>query len=420
MLKPLETIAKERARNAVDSGKWLRSIVDEKFKSASSKASSHCSGGGDKKEERRKKATSGGKSGGGSQGRETKTRSTKKKYNQTKVQRDNYESEEEERSGELVLVSLEDVESILGKDEDLADIDQLVRELAENFQPKLNGLAFSLAREFAETRKKANNDISEIEERLNMLVSSIRIFDKGIRLLDKSCQQSLAKYLIKTVAVDFVNEIFKLAAQQNVVQLPSALTTETRRKILDEFPNDVKEPLSNVLSANTIEEFLYSVEPAMTACCLVLRKFDKKKERPLVLAHRQALLEQLGQTLDPAVALHLVTSILFTAATHSALHMSGRHVASILAFLQSHLEPSAVLALSQYHGTSDSILFIFAYRIFCIFGTFFPDRVLEFLSSSNDRATKQETQTILDNELDNIKDIANNFNHHLKSRKINQ
>ncbi|XP_043279761.1 E3 UFM1-protein ligase 1 homolog [Venturia canescens] len=398
LIKLLEAIAEKHAKEAVDSGKWLQTVAENKLKMTRT-SSSIIDCKADRKEERRKKASS-GKAGGGSQGRETKTRSTKKKYNQSKNHDNDSEDENTKNNTktELVLVTLEEIKNELGKDENLADMGSLIDDLADYLQPRLNKLALSYAEKLAQTTKN-NNNLSEIEERLNMLATNIRIFDKAIKLLDKHTQSSLAKYLMKTLAVDFATDIFKLAAQQNLLQCPSNITTEARIKMLTEFPNDVKEALGNLhrtIVANSTEEFLNSIEPAMAACCLVLKKFDKKKERPVVLGHRQALLEQLRETSDPALALHLVTSVLFTASTQSALHMSGRHVSSVLSFLRSHLETTTVSELSQYH-----------------------DRVLEFLSST-DEESKEETRKILENDLAKIKDIAKNFKNHLKSDKIHE
>jgi len=95
---------------------------------------------------------------------------------------------------------------------------------------------------------------------------------------------------------------------------------------------------------------LNSVDGAMAACCLVLKKYDKKKERPQVHAHREALWEELKATQDPALTLLLVRSVLFTAVTQNALHMSGRHVTTVLTFLQQQLESNTMSTLSRYHG----------------------------------------------------------------------
>lgn len=350
--KSLEIVAEQKAKEIVASGKWIQYIAESKLKPKSldliteNKMS--------KKEERRKKAAI-GKAGGGSQGRETKTKSTKKKYLQGKTQEN--ESDEEELSqtivgrAEITLISTEDIKTEIAKDENVSVIEELADELAHYLQPKLNKLALSLTEQLAQTNKTTN--LSEVEERLNVLITNVRIFDKGVKQLDKADQTSLTKYLLKSLGLDFVTRIFKLAAQQNMLQVAENLTTEARQKLLQELPADVKEPLTSAHRAvmgDTVEDFLNTVDGAMAACCLVLKKYDKKKERPQVLAHREALLEELNATQDPALALHLVTSVLFTAVTQNALHMSGRHVSAILTFLRKHLEPDTMSTLSQYHG----------------------------------------------------------------------
>lgn len=350
--KPFEAIAEVKAKAAVESGKWLQHVAENKIKLASTKLVDNNKV--DRKDERRKKASS-GKAGGGNQGRETKTKSTKKKYNQGKNQ--DYDSDDDKPSkitdkSELILFTTDDLRKELSKDVNLTDIEDLVEQLTDYFQPKLNKLSLSIAEQIAQMTK--TNNLGEVEERLNMLITNIRIFEKGIKSIsNKESLLSLSKYLMKTLGQDFINELFKLAAQQNVMQCPNNLTTEARQKMLLDLPEDVKKPLDNAHKAvvkGSVEDLLTSVDAAMNACCLVLRKFDKKREKALVLGHRQALLEQLNETQDSALALHLTTSVLFTAATQNALHMSGRHVSSVLMFLQPHLIVPTATKLSQYHG----------------------------------------------------------------------
>ncbi|XP_011644685.1 E3 UFM1-protein ligase 1 homolog [Pogonomyrmex barbatus] len=398
LTKSLESTAEQKARDMVASGKWIQSVAENKLKSKSvdliieSKTS--------KKEERRKKATI-GKAGGGSQGRETKTKSTKKKYLQGKTQENDSDEDEIKQTatgkGEIILISVEDVKVEVMKDENVSVIEEMADELAYYLQPRLNKSALSLAEQLAQSNKTTN--LSEIGERLNVLITNIRIFDKGIKHLDKADQVSLTKYLLKSLGLDFVTSIFKLAAQQNMLQVPENLTTETRQKLLLELPADVKESLATThktVMGDSVEDFLNSVDAAMAACCLVLKKYDKKKERPQVLAHREALLEELNATQDPALALHLVTSILFTAVTQNALHMSGRHVTTVLAFLQKQLEPNTMLILSKYH-----------------------DLVLNLLSASDEDA-KMEASRALEEGLTNIKNIANDFKTHTQHVKIDK
>lgn len=343
--KSLEPLAEKLAKDAIDSGKYLQSVAENKLKGKVEEAKF------DKKAERRKKAA-GGKAGGGTQGRETKTKSTKNKY-LSRNEGDNDFDEGSKSVGkvDLELVSIEFLEDQLKKDENLTDIDGLVSEIAVYLQPTLNKHAISVADQLSQ--KNSTMNLNEIEDRLNVLASNIRIFDKGIKILDKSSQPPLFKYLIKSLATDYVNDIFKVAAQQNNVQCLNVLTTESRPKLLAELPNDVKEPLGALhksLTGNTLDEFIAACEPAMSACCLVMKKFDKKKERPMVLAHRESLLQQLNATYDPALALHIAVDVLFTVSTQNALHMSGRHVSTILSFIQPYLEKEACDKLSSYHG----------------------------------------------------------------------
>jgi len=72
--------------------------------------------------------------------------------------------------------------------------------------------------------------------------------------------------------------------------------------------------------------------------------------RPQLLGHRQALLEQLTSSEDPALVLHLTSLILFQAVSQTMLHASGRFVSHILTYLQSHVTAEVFNALQQYHG----------------------------------------------------------------------
>ncbi|XP_043593516.1 E3 UFM1-protein ligase 1 homolog [Bombus pyrosoma] len=395
--KSFEPMADAKAREAVATGQWFQTIAENRIKSKS--ADLIFENKGNKKEERRKKATT-GKAGGGMQGRETKTKSTKKKYLQGKNR--DPESDDENikipsTKIELKIVSLEDIQNEIAKDDNLAVIDDLVDELASYLEQKVNNYAISIAEQLAQNNKTTN--LSEIEERLNVLVTNIKIFDKGIKHIDKADQAALTKYLLKSLGTDFVNEIFKLAAQQSMLQFSDNITTETRQKMLLDLPEDVKEPLTNIhksIAGNSIDDFLNFIDAAMAICCLVLKKYDKRKERPFILGHKEALLEELNATQDPALALHLVTSILFTAATQSVLHMSGRHVATVLSFLQKQLQLSTMEILFKYH-----------------------DMVLKSLTSSSEEV-KLNTQKELEAGLVEIKNIANNYKQHLKSDKIQE
>ncbi|KAK1135631.1 hypothetical protein K0M31_000219 [Melipona bicolor] len=394
--KSFEAIAEAKAKEAVASGQWFQTIAENRIKSKS--ADLIFESKGNKKEERRKKVTTTSKTSGSTQGRETKTK-FKKKYLQKN--RDTESDDENTKvlstKIELKLISLQDIKNEIAKDDNLSVIDNLVDELALYLEQKVNNYAISIAEQLAQNNKTTN--LSEVEERLNILVTNIKIFDKGIKHIDKTDQPAFTKYLLKSLVTDFVNELFKLAAQQNILQFPENITKETRQKMLLDLPGDVKEPLTNIhksISGNSIDDFLNFVDAAMASCCLVLKKYDKKKERPFILGHKEALLEEINTTQDPALALHLMTSILFTAATQNVIHMSGRHVSTVLSFLQTQLQLSTMETLSKYH-----------------------DIVLKSLTSP-DEETKLGIQKELQTGLEEIKNIANNYKQHLKSDKTQE
>lgn len=234
LYKKLESLAENKAKELVESGKWLQSIAESKLKKPIEISDNKT----DRKTERRKKAI-GGKTGGGTQGRETKTKSTKKKYQQGKSQ--DLDSDEENTKVSktaLVLMTLEEIRKELVKDPNL-DIDDLVDELAAYLQLLLNKHVTQVAEQLMQ--KSSNTNLSEIEDRLNMITVNLRVFDKGIKNLEKSAQTSMVKYLLKTLGLDLVTDIFKLATQQNVTQCPNNLTTEARQKLLQEFPKGNKD-----------------------------------------------------------------------------------------------------------------------------------------------------------------------------------
>lgn len=142
LTKSLETVAEQKAREMVASGKWIQSIAENRVKSKSADLTAESKGS--RKEERRKKAAI-GKAGGGSQGRETKTKSTKKKYLQGKTQ-DNESDEDETRQitvgkDEITLISIQDVKAEIMKDENISVIEEFADELAHRLQQKLNKFA---------------------------------------------------------------------------------------------------------------------------------------------------------------------------------------------------------------------------------------------------------------------------------------
>lgn len=101
----------------------------------------------------------------------------------------------------------------------------------------------------------------------------------------------------------------------------------------------------------TLEEFSEAVEVALKACSMIVKKVDKKKDRSLILEHKHKLCQQLHETADHALTLHLVVLIVFTTLTGNIIHASGKFVSQIYThlLLQGNVADQ-IVSLTKYHG----------------------------------------------------------------------
>lgn len=310
----------------------------------------------DKKEERRKKATV-GKSGGGAQGRETKTKSTKKvkgaqvKYSDTEII-------DNENKKVLELVTYKDLEAIIGNKLDDEGLSECADDVINYILPKINQEALDIAQTLYTTtvadqtanRRQTHN---ELQNKLNILIGDIRLFEKGIKCLPPDAQPALYKYLLKSLCTDIVNEILNyLALETNQNVTTDNFNNDQRLKFVNELPAEYKNsllPLLKSLSESNIDEFMLTVEEALKSCSMIIKKIDKKKDRSTILNHKHKLLEELNKCSDLALVLHLALMVVFTTATQCMLHVSGRHLHQILLFLKQYLVPEHFTEFNTYH-----------------------------------------------------------------------
>nr|CAG4649135.1 EOG090X0267 [Scapholeberis mucronata]SVE93481.1 EOG090X0267 [Scapholeberis mucronata] len=292
----------------VTSGAYLQAQADQRNAKTKSIKSDKVSDKKDKKEERRKKANE-GKVGGGVQGRETKTRSTKKKY--LKGRNDSDDENDEEFSttvstaAELEFMSIEDISKMLRKQADFTDA----------------------ADEFVDDGEKALQHFASLD-----------------------LQQQLSRHLLKTCGSELINELVCYVAQDSSsANDPAELSVDSRQKLINGLPQQLRTPLQALhkatLGAN-VPEFLSEVETALSACDVVLRKVDKKKEKSAAGQQRTALIEQLNSASDAALVLHVASLLLFHTVTQTVLNASGRFVPQIITFLQPHLPEASADLLS--------------------------------------------------------------------------
>uniref|UniRef100_A0A673JL77 E3 UFM1-protein ligase 1 n=1 Tax=Sinocyclocheilus rhinocerous TaxID=307959 RepID=A0A673JL77_9TELE len=201
------------------------------------------------------------------------------------------------------------------------------------------------------SRKK---NMKDLQEEITNLYNNIRLFEKGTKLFSDETQATIAKHVLKTVCTDATNVLLSFVAAEHMTSDSStAITSEIRLKILAKLSDEVKSPLiklHNSLSGKAIEDFLSCLEMSAEECGLLLKKGDKKRERQALFVHRQALSEQLKDTEDPALVLHLTSVLLFQNVTHCMLHAPGRCVPHIIGFLQSKIPEEQHKLLSQYQS----------------------------------------------------------------------
>uniref|UniRef100_A0A336LPR7 E3 UFM1-protein ligase 1 homolog n=1 Tax=Culicoides sonorensis TaxID=179676 RepID=A0A336LPR7_CULSO len=399
LIKPCHEVVKEKAKEAVDSGRYQQYIMEKQLSQVKNQEKDDITDNVkmDKREERRKKAA-GGAQGGGAQGRETKTKSTKKhNRNQRKQESDSEDendiqvSNKKKKDPTFNLINTNDIKKVIVKPLEEEGLEDLAGEIAAHFFPQLSKTALNLTHELFEStqQNKTQNrrhTHAALQDKLNTLINDIRLYEKGLKLFSADFQPQLIKYLLKSLGTDICNELATyIANESNLATNGNPLTPEQRLKISQECEKEYKSSLQTLiksLQGTSIDEFLTAAETCLQACSMILKKVDKKKDRTLILCHKHELLEQLSNATDPALVLHLTVLIIFTIATGNILHASGRHVSAIMSFLQTHISSEQSKVLMEYH-----------------------DLVLKMLSSENSEEAKIELERLESG----IKEIAQTF-----------
>uniref|UniRef100_A0A8C4ZY16 E3 UFM1-protein ligase 1 n=1 Tax=Gadus morhua TaxID=8049 RepID=A0A8C4ZY16_GADMO len=232
------------------------------------------------------------------------------------------------------------------------------RPLSKAYQEVVRSVFLSSSSSPSGANKKKS--MKELQEEVTNLYNNIRLFEKGAKLLPEETQVHATRHVLKTLCTDVTNALVNFLAADLMMSMDQmtsgeepSLSGEVRAKILGKLPEETRAPLMKLhhsLSGKSIEDFLNNVETAAEACGLLLKKGDKKRERQSLFVHRNALLEQLKQTEDPALVLHLTSVLLFQGATHCILHAPGRCVPGVISTLSGRIPTESHQLLSQYQG----------------------------------------------------------------------
>ncbi|XP_034435335.1 E3 UFM1-protein ligase 1 [Hippoglossus hippoglossus] len=315
--------------------------------------------------ERRKKATEGSgsvKSGGGGNAREIRIRKTKKKgrRDEDSDEENGPSQQNRSRQTEAPFMAPEEIVAVLEQrvsdcpEEILSELaENLVRPLMKAYQEVLRAVFMSSTSSPSGANKKKS--MKDLQEEITNLYNNIRLFEKGTKFFADDTQVNIAKHVLKTVCTDVTNILVNFLAADLMmsVENPGSITNEVRVKILGKLSVETKGPLMklhNCLIGKTIEDFLTNIETSAEVCGFMLKKGDKKKERQALFLHRQALTEQLKETEDPALVLHLTSVLLFQANTQCMLHAPGRCVPQIIGILTGRIPTEQQQLLSAYQS----------------------------------------------------------------------
>lgn len=248
IIKPCHAIIDENVKNSVKVGKYQKYIAEKQMSGNKRDAPDFGADDSktDKREERRKKAAS-GKAGGGAQGRETKTKSTKKHYrggrgghDSDSDNDDNFDVKSKTDQG-LELISMKEIIDCLKNSLAEDGLEDLARQLAQHFYPELNKKALVQAQALFEASLQNNNQSrrqthAALQEKLNIILGDIRLYEKGLKLVPADLQASLIKYLLKTLGSDVCNELSLYVASECNLNYndSSLLTAELRNKLIQE------------------------------------------------------------------------------------------------------------------------------------------------------------------------------------------
>lgn len=226
--------------------------------------------------------------------------------------------------------------------DDIAE--ELRSPLQEAFQEEIRANVAALVQgpSAGQQRKRHAN----LQDKVQGLWNSTRLFEKALGLFEGDTESQLSRYLLRTLCTDLTNTVLFYLAEDSGLDTPShgqgEMTAKERSTLISNLPEQMKRTLTavnNSLNGKDVSSFfqLFEALCGEEYCGLMLKKADRKKERQLIFSHQQSLVESLREEQEPAMVLHLVVVLLFQQHTNCIIHLPGKLVPSIIAFLSSRL-----------------------------------------------------------------------------------
>ena len=185
------------------------------------------------------------------------------------------------------------------------------------------------------TMKSSKSQQKADEETINNLYNTVILCEKGLKVFEDSATRAqVEKHILKTLCLDLTKATFSKLAEEH--DCPFQGDNMKLDSIVAYLPKNAKQfataIITSVTSGTNVQEFIDNytelTDPQYTQ--LLVKKLDKKKERNMVFAQKQALLEQLKNEQKSADLLNISCNLIFIKQHSTLLHVPGRCISSVV------------------------------------------------------------------------------------------
>jgi hypothetical protein len=227
----------------------------------------------------------------------------------------------------------------------------------------------------AEGSDERRRRLDTLTRRADEAFMQLQLLAKGAELFagDDATAALLSKHLLRSPGADAADALLLLlqagddapAALRDAVAAaaagaPGALTEQQRSALARGLPAELRASgvaLLDALSGRNVAALDAALEPLAAACGVRLKRLDKRSERALLAAHREALAAQLAAEDAPPAALLLAVPLLYAERASVALSLPGRALSAAVARLGDQLTtPEEQRTLSGFHDAVVALL----------------------------------------------------------------
>ncbi|XP_068637633.1 E3 UFM1-protein ligase 1 homolog [Aristolochia californica] len=249
----------------------------------------------------------------------------------------------------------------------------LVRALTTHLRPMLlNSWKERRAALFMEHVERRRHLLDNLQKKLDERFLDMQLYEKALDLFedDPPISVILHKHLLRATAssmldmlllnLDIDNKLKNgIQVEESETAETSSLTSAERISLAKSLPGSLSlKSISAVeaLDGKRVDTFMTALRAIAEESGLMLKKLDKKLERPLLHSYRKDLTSKVSSETDPVALLPKVVSLLYVQLYGKALQAPGRAISVAVSKLKDKLEVGAHKVLVDYHTATVSLL----------------------------------------------------------------